>query len=224
MPSSLRSFFSILVAALLLASPSFSFDHPLSDEAIREAYFLGQRKDERLAEFFDKYNRRPAAPESGPLISSVSFLTPYANAVDLSRQNSMGYSAQQAIQEYRKRGSIVRVIINIEFTASYSDVLEKPLPSRSNPGKGYQLRAPDFWRDFSYRLFQRDQFIEPRNIEGQATYTCTMRCANPGVLSGAIVSIYYDADKIDSAEDADVVVDTVNNQQIVVGFDLAGLR
>jgi len=42
-----RSVASLLAAALLLASSAFAFSTPLSDEAVREAYFLGQRRDEK---------------------------------------------------------------------------------------------------------------------------------------------------------------------------------
>ena len=221
MPSPVRSILSFLVAAALIAPSSFAFDIPLSDQAIREAYFLGQRNDERVAEFFEKYNHRLPAPESGPSVSIVTFLTPFANAVDLSRQRSLGYSAQEALQEYKKHGDIVRVVITIEFTANYGALIEKPVRSSSGTTKGYQLRSANFWRDFSYRVFQRNEPIEPLDISGQATYTGGGDAAD---LTGAVVTLTFDATKISSAQDADVVVDTVANQQIVTTFDLASLR
>jgi hypothetical protein len=221
MPSPVRPIFSFFLAAALIAPSSFAFDIPLSDQAIREAYFLGQRNDERVAEFFEKYNHRLPAPESGPSISIVTFLTPFANAVDLSRQRSMGYSAQEALQEYKKHGDIVRVVITIEFTANYGAIIEKPIRSNSGSTKGYQLRSSNFWRDFSYRVFQHNEPIEPLDISGQATYAGDGYVAH---LTGAIVTLTFDATKISSAEDADVVVDTVSNQQIVTTFDLASLR
>ena len=49
MTQSLRSAFAVLFAALLLALPVFPFQSPLSDEAIRDAYFLGQRNNESTA-------------------------------------------------------------------------------------------------------------------------------------------------------------------------------
>ena len=110
MLSSFRPGLSILLAAALLAPASLAFDIPLSDEAIRQAYFLGQRRDEKTAQFFEKYNRRLDPPESGPYISDIAFFTPYANAVELSRQNSLGYSAQDALQVYKKHGDIVSVV------------------------------------------------------------------------------------------------------------------
>jgi len=221
MLSSLRSALSFLVAFLLFANPTFAFDIPLSDQAIREAYFLGQRNDERVAEFFEKYNHRLPAPESGPSISIVTFLTPFANAVELSRQHSMGYSAQEALQEYKKHGDVVRVVITIEFTANYGALIEKPVRSSSGTTKGYQIRSYNFWRDFSYRVFQRNELVEPLDISGQATYAGHGDASD---LSGAIVTLTFDAAKISSAEDADIVVDTIANQQIVTTFDLGSLR
>jgi hypothetical protein len=68
MLSFFRSRLSILTATLLLPASSFAFDTPLSDQAIREAYFLGQRRDESMAAFLNKYTKSLRPPESGPQI------------------------------------------------------------------------------------------------------------------------------------------------------------
>src|SRR5437879_5762177 len=57
MPQTLRPGFAILAAALLLVPPALAFQSPLSDEAIRDAYFLGQRHDEATANLFLSYLR-----------------------------------------------------------------------------------------------------------------------------------------------------------------------
>ena len=45
----LLSFLScFLAAALLLTTPSLPMDTPLSEEAVRDAYFLGQHHDQSL--------------------------------------------------------------------------------------------------------------------------------------------------------------------------------
>ena len=216
-----RRVLAVLLAATL-APASFAFQIPLSDQAIREAYFLGQRRDEKTAQFFEKYNRRLGPPDSGPYISDIAFFTPFANAVELSRQNSLGYSAQDALAAYKKHGEIVSVVITIEFTANYGPLIEKPLnPRNGGASHGYQLRASDFWRDFSYRLFQHDVLIEPRDIAGQATYSAS---GDSSVLTGAVITLTYDALKISSSDDADVVVDTIAERQLVTTFDLASFR
>ena len=40
-----RSLLSIGMAALLVSPAPFGFQSPLSDESVRDAYFLGQRHD-----------------------------------------------------------------------------------------------------------------------------------------------------------------------------------
>ena len=52
-----RSFLSILTVTLLFSQPLFALDTPLSEQAIREAYFLGQRRDGALESFLDKYTK-----------------------------------------------------------------------------------------------------------------------------------------------------------------------
>jgi hypothetical protein len=210
-----------MAVSFLLISPASAFVIPLSDEAIREAYFLGQRNDGKTSEFFEKYTHHPPFPEEGPHVASVQFQTPYAYIVELSRQHGLGNSAQDALQEYKKHGDVVRVIINIEFTPSYGALIDTPIHSRSGPTNGYQLRSSNFWRDFSYRLFQRDALIEPLDIRGEGTYGGS---GESTVLVGAIVTVLYDASKISPTDDADVVVDTTAGQQSVTTFDLASLR
>jgi hypothetical protein len=222
MPSIVRPAISFFLCAALLAPSSFSFDSPLSEEAVREAYFLGQRNDDKTGEFFAKYTHLLPVPDEGPQISSIQFLTPYANIVDLSRQYGLGNSAQDALDEYKKHGDVVRVVITIQFTASYNGLLEKPSGSRSDATKGYEFRSDKFWRDFSYRLFQKDQLIEPLNMDGQPTYSGSG--AGGSDLTGAVITLLYDANKVSSFDDADIVIDTVAGQQIVEAFDLASLR
>ena len=101
MPDSFR-FFLVLLLAMLLTSPgALAFNSPLSDEAIREAYFLGQRRDEKMTVFLEEYKQHLREPDRGPFVSSVEFLTPFALLVLQSRDHSTGYSAQQAAEEHR---------------------------------------------------------------------------------------------------------------------------
>src|SRR5256885_6007090 len=43
MAKSSRPFLAVLLALVVISPESFAFNSPLSEEAIREAYFLGQR-------------------------------------------------------------------------------------------------------------------------------------------------------------------------------------
>jgi len=215
----LASFFA---AAVLLAPSSFAMDMPLSDEAIREAYFLGQRNNEVTQQFLEKYRQHFPAPESGPWISTVELFTPYAEVVDLSRQRTFGYSAQDATQEYRRLGDTLRVTITVDFTPTYGYAIEQKAKDRSSGTNGYTLRSPDFWQDFSYRLFDGDTEIAPLDLHGHANYVSSY----PGGsnMTGATIVMTFDATKIQNLSDVAVVVDTPDGQQVVAPYDLASLR
>ena len=114
-----RCLASALAAVLLVWPPASIFSANLSDEAVREAYFLGQRNDEKTARFLETYRRHLSMPQSGLYISEIEFFTPYAETVDLSRQRTFGYSAQQAAQEYRDRGDVFRLRVRVFFTDTY---------------------------------------------------------------------------------------------------------
>ena len=221
MPFSVRSIASMLAASLLLTPYSFAFDTPLSDQAIREAYFLGQRRDERTAEFLDKYRRHLPVPESGPWISTVEFFTPFAEAVELSRQRSFGYSAQDAAQDYRKNGDRLRVTITIEFTDSYREVSQVKTSQRSGSPNGFSVRPLNFWKDFTYRLFDGDAVIEPLEMHGSPTFRTV---DNSTIMTGAQIVLIYDAQKLSSSSDAAIVVDFPDFPQVVVPYDLTILR
>src|SRR6202008_3502508 len=77
MRSRFRLAASLACAALLLVQPLSAFDTPLSDTAVREAYFLGQRRDDSLGRLLDKYVLHLQPPKTGPYIESLSFFTPY---------------------------------------------------------------------------------------------------------------------------------------------------
>lgn len=218
---SARPIVSTLLAVMLLAPSSFALDVPLTDYAVREAYFLGQRRDEKTAEFLEKYRQHLPVPESGPWVSTVEVLTPYAEAVDLSRQRSFGYSAQDAAADYRKIGDRLRVTITIEFTSSYGAMIPEKTPQRSGFPSGITLRSPDFWKDFSYRLFNGDDLVEPLEVHGAATY---LTVDDSTAMTGAQILLIYDAEKISSPSDAAIVVDIPDHPQVVVPFDLSTLR
>jgi len=118
-PSSFRPGLAILAAALLTTSVALAFNAPLSDEAVREAYFLGQRHDDTTARFLETYRRYFPVPESGPHVLVVELFTPYAQAVESSSKQGAGYSAQQAIQDYQVRGDSLRVSVHVRYTSTH---------------------------------------------------------------------------------------------------------
>jgi hypothetical protein len=125
---------------------AYAFDTPLSDSAIREAYFIGQRHDDKTRATLEQYSRRLPVPEKGPYIAEVQLYTPYAQVVQQSLEQISGSSAQQAALNFHNQKETVQVRVLILLTpTSYAIASEE-----SGKRQGFQFRSNDFWKDFSF--------------------------------------------------------------------------
>jgi hypothetical protein len=219
-PTRLRLIALTLASILVLAPSSSAFDSPLSDSAVREAYFLGQHRDEVFAKFLQKYVTALPQPKSGPHIASVSFFTPYALTAIYSSQQVSIYSAQQAQLDHQKQPELVRVVVQIWFTDSYGEYIVHPASSRSGSAKGLERRSYDFWRQFRVRVFQNDRFMVPVNAHGEPN----VWCGDDGCdLTGAELTFEYPADAF-TENTATVQIEPPEGDPVVVDFDLTSFR
>jgi hypothetical protein len=207
---------SLIAALLLFPSPSSAFDTPLSDTAVREAYFLGQRHDDSYSSFIEKYSRQLSVPETGPYISSVTFLTPFALVVRQSAEHSFNFSAQQALIDHRGQPEVVRVLIEIQLTASYPALY----PSPDIPG-GLVQRLGDFWRDFRVQVVSGQTALRALSYDGHPHYSCGGDGAC--ILSGATVQLEFPADKFTDS-DAIVHIEPPDGDDVDVDFSLSDFR
>lgn len=221
MCSFFRPFLALFTAALLLSTTSFALDTPLSEEAIREAYFLGQRHDGALESFLDKYTKPLPPPKTGPHIASVTFFTPFALVAQLSSEHTVGYSAQQAQIDHRGQEESVRIIVQILLTDSYAAAIPRPTGSRSGSTVGFVPRPYDFWKDFQVQVFSKDETIKPFSSWGRPNYICS----DDGgcTLTGA--TLYFDllAKSFDSGS-ASIDVTPPEGDPVSLDFDLSSLR
>lgn len=223
MPSGLllRPVVSAFASALLTASSCVAFQAPLSPESQREAYFLGQHRDKSTAEFLSKYQRTFAMPKSGLYVSEIELFTPYAEAVDLSRQRSFSYSAQQAEEDYRKRGDVVRLRVRVWFTDTYS----RDTYAQSRASRSEATAAESFPRTrrnspgVQVLLRQNDKTVDQLEMPGIPVY----RGYTEGdVYYGFDIVLHYAAQDLTS-DPAEVVVLTPDGQRVTASFDLASL-
>jgi hypothetical protein len=208
-----RPVIASFMAILLLSPVSSSFNFPLSDQAVREAYFLGQHHDEKLEQFFQAYRHYLHTPQSGPDVHMIELLTPYALAVDVSRKHAPGYSAQQAQQDYLDHGNILRLAVYVRYTPSYGAGANSAPSNRNSPT----------WKDFQFRLTQSGQTIKSRGIRYEATQIGGGGKAGGPRRTGFVAYIEYNAQNVASA-DASAEIDTPDGQHLVSSFDLASLR
>ncbi len=210
----------VLGMSLLLVQTALPYEHPLDGHAVREAYFLGQRRDEKTAKLLARYLKRPPLPKTGPHVAEIEIRTPYEQVVLRASQAAGSYSAQQAEQDYRAHPDRIVVRVRINLTPTYPAFLADP-----SGGKGQVRERPeDFWRDFSIRLVQGER-ITPRNASGRPLHTGGLAGPNPvvGALEGAEVLLEFDASQIRS-EPLRIEVLTPNGQTVEVEFDLKELR
>ena len=217
----LRSISCVIAALLAAPLSSAAFDTPLSDTAVREAYFLGQRHDESLARFLDKYTKHLPPPKTGPHIASVTFFTPFALVAQHSSRHSVGYSAQQAWLDHRGQDERVRIIVQMRLTASYPAHIPRPTGSPSGSPTGLVPRPYDFWKDFQVQVFNENQELRPLSSSGRPDVLCS---EDGGcILTGATLQFEFPADAFDS-DSATVEVNPPQGDNVSVEFDLASLR
>lgn len=220
MPSPFRGCLALLTGALLVVSPAFAYDTPLSDQAVREAYFLGQRRDDSMAAFLNKYTKFLPAPKSGPHVDSVTFLTPFALLVQHSSRQS-NYSAQQAAIDHKTQDETVEISIDILLTQSYGPFVTKPTGSRSGSPMGIQRRSPEFWRTFKFRIFDGKEEITTDDVTGESNYN---GCGEPPCnMTGATVYIRFPAVAFTS-DTATIEITPPEGDAVSVDFDLSSLR
>lgn len=219
--SSLRSVASVFAAALLLAPSSFAFDSPLSEQAVREAYFLGQRHDESLATFLRKYIKQLPPPKTGPHISSVAFFTPFVQLALISDHHIGDYSAQQAALDHRDQGEFVHILIEIQLTPTYGPLLVPQTDSRSSSPVTPAPRPQDFWQDFKVEITGDNQLLTPSNTHGTANQICG-RHGNCSLV-GATLEFEFPAEVFTSGS-VTIQVLPPEGDPVTVEFDLIHLR
>jgi hypothetical protein len=211
---------SFTLAVLLICQPLLAFETPLSDTAVREAYFLGQRRDEKMAQVLDKYSIYLATPKSGPHIASVTMFTPFAQTILQSRDNSSGYSAQQAALDHAKHAESIKAVIEISFTNSYGALIPRPGGSRSDSPTGLMPRPYDFWKDFQVNFFHKEDQLKPISSSGQPKLSCgDSGCS----LIGATLEFEFLAEACPS-DSILVQVIPPEGEQVVLDYDLNSVR
>jgi hypothetical protein len=223
MHSVARSGVAIFAAMMLLAQPLFAFQSPLSDESVREAYFLGQRHDGSIESLVEKSTRRFPLPKNGPYVSSIMFVTPFLGAAQVSGSYIGNYSAQQAELDHRVAGKeIVKITVEIQLTQSYGQFITPANSnSRSSSASSLILRPHDFWRDFRVQIFNGDQALSNSDYHGISNYSC----GDYGscVLTGATLTFEFPAGAF-STDSASVKVDPPEGESVTADFDLGRLR
>lgn len=217
MPTS-RSILAAVVTAFIAAAPLSAFQYPLSETVSRSAYFLGQRRGETVGQFLDRYSQHLPPPKTGPYVSDISFLTPYAQLVRYSSRQGI-YSAQQAELDGPRTLSTVEIAVYIYFANPSSFPLSwTAQPSSRDSG---QDRSVDLWRSYTVRVLDGKELRQPSYVSGQSQSRCASRSGCIRVGTAIFLSLPAE---IFSSDIATIEVTTPDGQVISAEFDLNSLR
>lgn len=210
-----RSIFPAAVAALFACSPLFAFQFPLSESAARSAYFLGQRRDNSTAEFLARYSKHLPPPKTGPYVSDVLFLTPFAQLVDYSSRQSI-YSAQQAEAEGPKNHQSVEITVYVYFPSPSAFSPSPVRPFAPTPG---DINPVQSWQSYKIRVFDASELRQPSSVSGQSQN----RCSRTGCIRvGTAIHLTVPAEFF-ASDSATVEVATPDGQLLTADFSLSTL-
>jgi hypothetical protein len=209
----------MLVSLMLIAMQGAAYDHPLRSSAIRNAYFLGSSNNESV-KFISRYKQTLPPPNTGPHIAEIEVRTLFAQVVVSSREHSVGYSAMQAEQDYKKNPDTIQVRVQIRSTATFA--IDSPVASPQSPCQGVYLMnsVEECFRNFQFG-FQQGGNIKPKSSYGVPIYSGGGD--NGSILFGADIWFTFSTADITS-EPFRVAVSTPDGQMVSTDFDHASLR
>jgi len=103
--------FLALSLSFAIVGTAAGYDSPLSEIAIRDAYFLGNKAGQGGA-FLAEYNRAIPELKAGSCVSGVRVETPFAH-VAVHASQAHNYSAQDAVKEFFGKPAFFRIHLEI---------------------------------------------------------------------------------------------------------------
>jgi hypothetical protein len=192
---------------IVVTQGAAAYMHPLSEESVREAYFLGHTTNAtKRTTFFERYTRHFPLPVKGPYVESIEFQTPYEQVVLRSWQHWNNYDAQEAERDYAAKPDLVVVRVLIYSTPTY------PFGSQDRADG----QSENLWHGLSFRVAQQ-QSIQPKMVNS--------RPFRVGRRSGGAREALLEFDAAQFSSDiVTVEVATPDGQIVRAEFDLDDLR
>jgi hypothetical protein len=187
--------FTVLLA-LSLGTPVSAYDVPLTENSIRDAYFLGTRLGGLNPDFLAGYARWVADLKQGNCTSEARLETPFLLVAEYAGKVP-NYSAQRAVKDFSGRSLSFRI---------YLDVC-------------YRLRAPA--NAVTVKIMQNKREVLPNSFDSSPYSESTEFGSLPP--NGEQIVLELASAKIDSS-DLTILIDTADGQHGEAKFDLQALR
>ena len=115
-----RAIGTFFLSICLLGNPLLPYETELSDTAVREAYFLGQRNDDKMRAFFSPYTKHLPLPKKA--LRSQRFACPRSRR-SFKRPARLGPgTARTGPIAYQKRGDTILLVVHLLLTATYGEI------------------------------------------------------------------------------------------------------
>jgi hypothetical protein len=106
------------VLALLLPQPARSYEYPLTETSIRDAYYLGTKAATLGSAFLADYTHLPQL-KFGRCTSEIRLETPYTQvAIHTAKQTN--YSAPHAVQDFLNKPTVFRIRLDLCYQENAS--------------------------------------------------------------------------------------------------------
>lgn len=189
-----------LLTLALLESTSAAlgaYDFPLSETAVRDAYFLGIRQGNHTGDFLEQYTRSFPGLKVEQFVSFGRLETPFYQVVDYA-SSALAYSAQDAQKDFR----------------------DQPLAFRMHLEICYVPNAPP--DAVKLRILQNNKEIIPDATKRSAYFPPTDAYTSlPSI--GEYIDLESRADKFDSST-LTLMVDTPDGQHSEAAFEMQSIR
>lgn len=191
---------SLVLTALLIAIvPAPAYQRTLSSELVREAYFLGRRRDDATRKFLAQYVQTFPVPPTGPNIARIEVVTPYSGIVIGSEEGSLIGSVMDAEQQLRSHPALFLVHVWIYSTPTFT------------PGPSWD----EFWQKIKVQVEQRE-LLKPLKTR----YPGQPSNRGPG---GTELELQFDAGEI-ASRPITIEVSGPHAKRVEAKFDLSKLK
>ncbi|MGH9730142.1 MAG: hypothetical protein ACRD4A_00470 [Candidatus Acidiferrales bacterium] len=199
-----RQSVAVIAALFLTLQTAWAYHYPLSSEAIRDAYFLGERNNFQTTDCLLQYTHRFSAPQNGGyFISQIDISSPYQQIVLRGQRNMPGDSELQTETDLAEHPLNVIVRVRVELNVYNSN---------NKYGAAF---GPALSGNVSLEVTQRN-VLTPVTVTHEGLY-------NHHALVGWLFELQFDPAKITSAP-LRISVKTPDGQVEEAKFDMAKLQ
>ena len=188
----------IAVFALTFGASASAYDYPLTQTAVRDAYYLGRRQGSVPPDVLKQYSHWVSDLHQGNCTSEARIETPFLQIAEYVG-SVPNYSSQDAVKEFYDQPMVLRIFLNICY------MREAPPPNSVRikfiQNKKEVLPATDIRSAYAER-FSETSFLR---------------------ANGESAKLQFDPKKLDSST-LTIQIDTPDGQHAETEFDLQSLR